>query len=83
MTRGLRLTVTKAMGLLMMDYGIDQKLGVDPSRSMLLQQSDLEYILSVVPRRGKTGMALRRRCAALKARCWVDGQPEAMGAVGK
>lgn len=62
----IRLVVTKAMGLLMMDYGIVDKLGVDPSRSMVLTSEDLDYILSMVPSKGKTGMALRRRVARLR-----------------
>lgn len=46
-----RLRVTKGQGLLMIDLGLDQRLGVDVSRSMGLTNKDLDTILRYVPRR--------------------------------
>ncbi len=68
----IHLTISTHQAMLMMDLGVDGKLSVDLSKSMLLTEADLDTILRFVPRRGRTGMSLRRKVAHLKAKQWLQ-----------
>lgn len=65
----LRLPVTVAMLDLLEAYGLYALLKWPVgSCSPYITSADAERILDAVPREGRTGMALRRRCKALLRR---------------
>lgn len=59
----IRIRFTLNQALTMVDCGLSD-LGSDPSRSMLLTESDCETILRRVPRVGRTQKSICRKVAA-------------------
>lgn len=70
----LRLRVSEPMMDLLREHGLlsDSILEFSTAQSAYVTSAEAERILAVIPRRGRTGMALRRRAKALLRR-WGRG----------
>lgn len=64
--KDLRLKLTLGQALLLVDLGLDIKLGCDVKRSMQLTLKDLDMMLATIPKMGRTAMSIRRKVARMR-----------------